>query len=64
VSRWRLAAIAALLAWCVAMLAFRRPARITDDWMGWRQADTQAIARNFAFEEFALSHPAFTAETT
>ena len=56
-SRWRLAAIAALLAWCVAMLAFRRPARITDDWMGWRQADTQAIARNFAFEEFAPLHP-------
>lgn len=56
-SRYKLAAIAMLVAWCAVMLAVRRPARITNDWMGWRQADTQAIANNFAFEEFAPLHP-------
>jgi len=57
VSRWRIAAVVTLIAWCVAMLAIRRTPSITDDWQGWRQADTQAIARNFAFEEFAPHKP-------
>lgn len=67
VSRWRAAATAAarggalatitLVAWCAAMLAMRRAPAITDDWQGWRQADTQAIARNLAFEEFAPWKP-------
>lgn len=55
--RWRLAAIATVLVWCVAMLALRRTADITDDWQGWRQADTQAIARNFAVEEANPLYP-------
>src|SRR5262245_1133370 len=54
---WRAAAALTLIAWCAAMLALRRPTEITDDWQGWRQADTQAIARNLAFEEFAPLRP-------
>jgi len=57
VSRWRAAATLALIAWCVVVVALRRPAQITDDWMGWRQADTQAIARNFVEEGFTPLHP-------
>ncbi|HEY1811412.1 MAG TPA: glycosyltransferase family 39 protein [Kofleriaceae bacterium] len=56
-TRWRVAGACVLVAWCALMLAVRRPAHITDDWMGWRQADTQAIARNLAFEEFAPWKP-------
>jgi hypothetical protein len=55
--RWALAAAATILLWCGLELALRRTAAITDDWQGWRQADTQAIARNFAFEEFAPLSP-------
>ena len=50
--RWAIAAAATILLWCGLELALRRQTSITDDWMGWRQADTQAIARNLAFEEF------------
>ncbi|HEX4418927.1 MAG TPA: hypothetical protein VH165_13540 [Kofleriaceae bacterium] len=50
-SRWRLAAAATLAVWCAVMLLVRRTPAITDDWQGWRQADTQAIARNLAFED-------------
>jgi len=57
VNRWRAAAALALIAWCAVVVALRRPARITDDWMGWRQADTQAIARNFVEEGFTPLHP-------
>ncbi|MEP6861905.1 MAG: glycosyltransferase family 39 protein [Deltaproteobacteria bacterium] len=53
----RTAAALALIAWCVVVVALRRPAQITDDWMGWRQADTQAIARNFVEEGFTPLHP-------
>ena len=56
-TRWRAAATLALIAWCIVVVALRRPARITDDWMGWRQADTQAIARNFVEEGFTPLHP-------
>jgi hypothetical protein len=50
--RWAIAAAATVVIWCGLELAVRRQTSITDDWMGWRQADTQAIARNLAFEEF------------
>ena len=43
---WRVAACATLAAWAVLMLAVRRTDAITDDWQGWRQADTAQIARN------------------
>lgn len=56
-SKWRIAAIVTLIAWCAVMLAIRRRESITDDWQGWRQADTQAIARNFVEEEFAPQAP-------
>jgi hypothetical protein len=55
--RWALAAAATILVWCGLELALRRTSAITDDWQGWRQADTQAIARNLAFEEFAPLRP-------
>ena len=55
--RWRLLALATLAAWCVFELAVRRTAVITDDWQGWRQADTQAIARNFLLEEANPLYP-------
>lgn len=54
---WRLAVACTILAWCAAMLALRRTDAITDDWHGWRQADTQAIARNLAYEDFDVLHP-------
>jgi hypothetical protein len=55
--RWTIAVAATLTVWCGAELALRRTAAITDDHHGWRQADTQAIARNLAFEEFAPLYP-------
>ncbi|MBK9032078.1 MAG: glycosyltransferase family 39 protein [Myxococcales bacterium] len=54
---WRLAAYATIAAWAVFMVMARRPAAITDDWQGWRQADTAAIARNFVDEEFDPLRP-------
>jgi hypothetical protein len=56
-SRWQLAAAATLAVWCALELAVRRTDAITDDHHGWRQADTQAIARNLAFEDFDPLHP-------
>jgi hypothetical protein len=52
-SKWALAATATILVWCGLELALRRSSSITDDQHGWRQADTQAIARNLAFEELS-----------
>lgn len=54
---WGRAACATLVLWCGLELGCRRSAGITDDWHGWRQADTQTIARNFAFEEFDVRAP-------
>ncbi len=51
------AALAIIVAWCAVMWTVRRTDSITDDQHGWRQADTQAIARNLAFEDFAPLHP-------
>ncbi|MEZ4403026.1 MAG: glycosyltransferase family 39 protein [Kofleriaceae bacterium] len=48
---WRLAGYGILAAWAVVMLTARRTDAITDDWQGWRQADTAAIARNFVDED-------------
>ena len=56
-TRWRLAAVATIVLWCAIMLALRRTDAITDDWHGWRQADTQAIARNLAVEDFDPLRP-------
>jgi hypothetical protein len=56
----RAAAGAALLllgVFATVELGWRRPSEITSDWNGWRQADTQAIARNFAFIEGNLLYP-------
>jgi hypothetical protein len=55
--RWIAAGSATILLWCGLELGVRRSSSITDDWHGWRQADTQAIARNFAFEEFNPLRP-------
>lgn len=54
---WRWLGYATALAWAVVMLTVRRADTITDDWQGWRQADTAAIARNLGDEEFAPLHP-------
>lgn len=56
-NRWNLAAALTIVAWCAIELLVRRPDTITDDWQGWRQADTQAIARNLAQEEFDPLRP-------
>lgn len=56
-SKWATAAAATILVWCGLALALRRTSAITDDQHGWRQADTQAIARNLAFEEFDPLRP-------
>lgn len=50
-------ALALLAVFAGLMLSVRRTAAITDDWQGWRQADTQAMARNQAFEELAPLSP-------
>jgi 4-amino-4-deoxy-L-arabinose transferase-like glycosyltransferase len=54
---WGRAAVATLLLWAGLEWGLRRSSSITDDWHGWRQADTQAIARNLAFEEFDVLAP-------
>jgi hypothetical protein len=56
-ARFRAAALLTVALWCGLELAVRRVDAITDDWMGWRQADTSAIARNFAAGGVDLLHP-------
>jgi hypothetical protein len=56
-SKWSLAAVVTILVWCGVELTLRRTSAITDDHNGWRQADTQAIARNLAFEELDPLRP-------
>lgn len=46
--------VGAVLLWAIVQWVVARPEHIAADWMAWRQTDTQAIARNFAGEEF---HP-------
>ncbi len=36
-----------ILLWLILQINFALPNLIVNDWMGWRQADTQTIARNF-----------------
>lgn len=55
--QWAFVALATIVLWCGVELALRRTASITDDWQGWRQADTQTIARNLAFEEASVLRP-------
>lgn len=54
---WGFVALVTLIVWGGLEAGVRRSSRITDDWHGWRQADTQAIARNFVNEEFAPLKP-------
>jgi len=51
------AALLLLAAFALVQLTRPRPAALTDDMHGWRQADTQTIARNFAFVEPHLLRP-------
>jgi hypothetical protein len=50
-------ALLLLTAFAVVQVGWRRGPELTDDWNGWRQADTQAIARNFAFVDGNLLTP-------
>ncbi len=54
---WGPLALLLLAAFAAAAIEWRRPAAITDDWQGWRQADTQAMARSQAFERFSPASP-------
>jgi hypothetical protein len=42
------AAMALIVVWAVFAWIYLRPAGVAVDWAGWRQADTQAIARHLA----------------
>jgi hypothetical protein len=44
-------------AWLIAQAVWALPAEITDDWLGWRQADTQSIAVNFIQHGDGILHP-------
>lgn len=46
-----------ILIWMILQFFYARPASIVDDWMGWRQADTQTIARNFLHNGFNIFYP-------
>ena len=39
--------VSIVLAWSAIQFCFARPESIVDDWNGWRQAETQTLARNF-----------------
>ena len=52
---WVLLALVVL--WGALQWALTRPENIADDWMGWRQADTQSIAFNFVRHGFDILHP-------
>jgi 4-amino-4-deoxy-L-arabinose transferase-like glycosyltransferase len=56
-NRWPDYAVAALaVGFCVVELTVAWPDSLVGDWMGWRQADTQIIARHLA-EEFRVLEP-------
>jgi 4-amino-4-deoxy-L-arabinose transferase-like glycosyltransferase len=46
-----------LAAWAALQVSLRRPASIADDWHGWRQTDTQTIARNLADDSLDVLYP-------
>lgn len=54
---WGPLALLLLAGFAAFSLAWRRAPVITDDWHGWRQADTQAIAKSQAFEDFDPLRP-------
>lgn len=43
--------------WVLLQLTLAIPESIVNDWMGWRQADTQTIARNFMNEGSNIFYP-------
>lgn len=43
--------------WALAQYFFARPESIVNDWMGWRQSDTQTIARNFLTNGINVFYP-------
>lgn len=43
--------------WLVVQSVWSFPDEITDDWMGWRQADTQSIAENFITGDGRILYP-------
>ncbi len=49
--------LASIAIWMVLQILFMCPDSIVDDWMGWRQADTQTIARNFLLPHSNLLYP-------
>jgi hypothetical protein len=53
----RLVAAAIGLAAALVVLMLVRPETLVHDWHGWRQADTQTIARHFAADGIHLLHP-------
>jgi Dolichyl-phosphate-mannose-protein mannosyltransferase len=54
---WGAVALALLTVFAVSSWAWRRSAEPSDDWQGWRQADTQAMARSQAFESLDPLRP-------
>ncbi|MEZ4360741.1 MAG: glycosyltransferase family 39 protein [Kofleriaceae bacterium] len=54
---WGPAALAALALFAALAWGWRRSDELCDDWQGWRQADTQAMARSQAFESFDPLRP-------
>jgi len=49
--------IAFVLLWGFVQFELFRPENIVNDWMGWRQADTQSIALNFLNGRFNIFYP-------
>ena len=43
--------------WALVQYFFARPESIVDDWNGWRQADTQTIARNYLKPNSNIFYP-------
>ena len=46
-----------VLAWGLVQFYFFRPDSIVNDWMGWRESDTQSIALNFLKNKFNIFYP-------
>jgi hypothetical protein len=46
-----------IVIWCSAAAIWLRPPSLVEDWMGWRQADTQTIARHIADQSASLWYP-------
>ena len=49
--------VAVLFLWALLVVLLGMPTGIADDWNGWRQADTQTIALNYAEHGVDLLHP-------